>query len=295
MSITIDSVRRTDGRMLEVMLGGEPAGYPLVLHHGTPTDATIFAGWDAPCQAHQLRLIAITRPGYSSSTRLVGRTVAAVADDVAAVLKWLGHARFVSAGVSGGGPHALACAALLPNRCAAAMTIAGVAPYTDSELDFLDGMGPENVVEYGAALEGEVALRAWMAENGGALQHVTGAMLAEAFGGLVPAVDKAVLVGGYADQLAGSLRRALAPGFDGWIDDDMAFTRDWGFDLGQIRTPVTVWQGDLDLMVPQAHGRALVQRIPGAVGRMVSGHGHISMLTSYRDELLDALRRSAGE
>ena len=278
-----------DGRAVDVFLGGDAAGLPLVMHHGTPSDATTFADWDAACAARGLRLICASRPGYASSTRRPGRDVAQAARDTAALLDRMGQGRFVTAGWSGGGPHALACAALLPDRCAAAATLAGVGPYGVADLDFLAGMGPENVAEFGAALTGESALRPWMQAHGEAFRHVTGEALAAAFGGLVPAIDREVLTGGYAEQMAAEMRRALAAGFDGWIDDDLAFTRPWGFELGAIACPVTVWQGELDLMVPFAHGRWLARRVPGARAAMVPGHGHLSLVTRYRDEILDQL------
>lgn len=295
MSVITRSLTLADQRVVEVFLGGDPRGYPLVMHHGTPGDATTFADWHASCQAHGLRLICASRPGYAASTRRAGRSVARFADDVSAILDWLGHTRFITAGWSGGGPHALACAALLSDRCAAAATLAGVGPFAADDLDFLAGMGPENVAEFGTALKGEQALRTWMQEYVEPFRTVTGEVLAEAFGGLVPEVDKDVLVSGYADLLAAVFRRSLQHGFDGWIDDDLAFTQPWGFSVGDIRVPVTVWQGELDLMVPFAHGRWLLSKIPGAVGQLVAAHGHISLVTRYRDEVLADLRRSADQ
>lgn len=293
MAGTTQLIELPDGRLVDVLLGGDPTGTALVLHHGTPGDATIFADWHEPCVARGIRLICVSRPGYATSTRHARRTVGQVAADIATVLDRLGYDRFVTAGWSGGGPHALACAALLVHRCTAVATLAGVGPFGEDDLDFLAGMGPENIAEFGAALDGEAVLRAWMLENAEPLRNVTGDMLADAFGSLVPPVDQDVLVGGYASTMAAAIRRALEPGFDGWIDDDLAFTQPWGFRLEAIHAPVTVWQGDLDRMVPFAHGRWLEQHIPHARGRMVPGHGHISLVASYRDEVLDDLLSGA--
>ena len=196
---------------------------------------------------------------------------------------------FVTAGWSGGGPHALACAARLTGRCRAAATLAGVGAYGVPDLDFLAGMGPENHAEFGAALRGERTVRTWLAENAEAMRHVTGPELADAFGGLVPQVDKDVLAGGFADRMAATMRRALEGGFDGWIDDDLAFVQPWGFDLAEIGIPVTVWQGDLDLMVPFAHGEWLRHHLPTAISHAAPGHGHISLITTYRDAIVDNL------
>jgi pimeloyl-ACP methyl ester carboxylesterase len=289
MSPVTTTMTLTDGRDVDVFLGGDDHGFPLLMHHGTPSDSTTFADWHDHCEANGLRLVCASRGGYATSTRHAGRTVADVATDATELLGELGHHQFVTAGWSGGGPHALACAALLPDRCVAVATLAGVGTFAQGDLDFLDGMGPENVAEFGAAVAGEAKLREWMTEFGSPFRQVTGSDIAEAFGGLVPEIDKDVLTGGYADQMAAETRRALEHGMDGWIDDDLAFTSPWGFELGDIQIPATVWQGDLDLMVPFAHGEWLTKQLPNAESRMVPGHGHISLVTEYRGEILKTL------
>ncbi len=294
MPATHETLPLPDGRTLDVLLGGNPDGIPLLVHHGTPSDGSTWADWHDDCAARGLRLVAASRPGYATSTRHPGRDVAAAAADAAALLDHLGHDEFLTAGWSGGGPHALACAALLPERCRAAATLAGAAKYGEPDLDFLAGMGPENVEEFGAAVSGESSVRSWMAEHGAPLRTVTGEQVAEELGGLVPQADKDVLRGGYAEDFAATTRRALAGGFDGWVDDDLAFTRDWGVDLAAITVPVSVWQGDLDLMVPAAHGRWLVEKIPTAKERTAPGHGHLSLVTRFRAEILDELMTQGG-
>lgn len=293
MTVSALTVPLPSGRSLDVLTAGDPDGDPVVLHHGTPSDAGIWTDWDDDCAARGLRLVAASRPGYAHSTRDAGRDVAAAAADTAAVLDHLGHAAFLTVGWSGGGPHALACAALLGARCRAVATLAGAAPWDADGLDFTAGMGPENVEEFGAAADGEPTVRGWMAENGEPMRRVTGSEVAEAFGGLVAEIDREVLRGGYAEHFAAKLRRALAGGFDGWVDDDLAFVRPWGFDLDGIAVPVTVWQGGLDLMVPPAHGRWLAEALPTAELRTPEEHGHLSLVVRYRGEILDDLRRRA--
>jgi pimeloyl-ACP methyl ester carboxylesterase len=294
MTTSTEQVRLADGRDLEVLLGGDPTGLPIVLHHGTPGHATTYADWDGACVSRGLRLVAAARPGYGASARAPGRRVADAAADTAALLDHLGAGEFLTAGWSGGGPHALACAALLPGRCLAAASLAGVGAYGQSDLDFLAGMGEENVDEFGVATKGEAALRDWMAVNAEPMRQATATELAEAFGGLVPQVDKDVLNQGYADVLHASMQRGLQDGFDGWIDDDLAFVQPWGFELGAIGVPVRIWQGELDLMVPQAHAPWLAGKIPGADSRVVPGHGHLSLVTAYRGEILDDLAAAGG-
>jgi pimeloyl-ACP methyl ester carboxylesterase len=285
-----DALALADGRVLDVLLGGVENATALVMHHGTPSDASLWEPWSDACREAGLRLVAISRPGYGHSSRKRGRCIADVAADVRAVLDVYRIDAFVTAGWSGGGPHALACAALLAPRCKAAATFAGVGAYGVADLDFLAGMGPENHEEFAAALEGETALRAWLAANAEPFRDVTGDALAAAFGGLVSPVDVAALSGGFADAAAATMRRALDGGFDGWIDDDLAFIAPWGFDLASISVPVTIWQGDADLMVPRAHGDWLARHMPHARHAYVPGEGHISLLTNRRATMLEELR-----
>ncbi|GAC1543959.1 MAG: alpha/beta hydrolase [Vulcanimicrobiaceae bacterium] len=283
-----------DGRVADLLVGGAAHGPALVMHHGTPSDASLWSSWDDVAREHGLRLFSLSRPGYATSTRAPGRCVADVAIDVRAVLEAFDVPWFVTAGWSGGGPHALATGHFLADRCRGIATLAGVAAYGAADLDFLAGMGPENHREFGAALRGEADLRAWLLANAADFASVSGAGIADAFGGLVPQIDKDVLRGGFADDMAAEMRRALAHGFDGWIDDDLAFVKPWGFDLAAVRVPVTIWQGDQDLMVPSAHGTWLAARTPMAVAKPARGHGHISLVTTYRDEIVrDLLERSA--
>lgn len=287
----LHSLKARDGRTLDVLLAGDgDSSFGLVCHHGTPSDATIWSDWHEDALSNNLRLVAISRPGYGLSDRLEGRRVASVAEDVEDVLDALGIIEFVSLGWSGGGPHALACGALLPERCKAVSSLAGVGPYGEPDLDFLDGMGPENVEEFGIALEGEEALRRWMDEHAEPYRTIADEELAEALGGLVPEIDVLALnEQGLAAIWAGSMRRCFTNGWDGWIDDDMVFCNHWGFEPSEITVPVAVWQGDLDLMVPFAHGEWLLRHIPTATARLEPGHGHLSLLADRRQAIIDDL------
>src|SRR5690349_20205970 len=151
-----------DGRTLAVLEAGAADGPVLVTHHGTPAAGRFFRPELESAEARGLRLIAFDRPGYGGSTSDPGRDIAAVAADVAAILDALGVDRFATYGWSGGGPHALACAALLPGRCLAAASMAGVAPYGADGLDWLAGMGAENIEEFSAAQAGAEALTSFL-------------------------------------------------------------------------------------------------------------------------------------
>jgi len=278
-------VQRPDGGVLEA-LAGNTDDQPLVFHWGTPGAAVWFEPLAAAAARLSLRLVTYSRPGYAGSTPRPGRSVADAADDVAAVVDALGADSFVTLGWSGGGPHALACAARLPDRCLAAASLAGVAPFDAEGLDWLARMGPENVDEFSAALKGEDELDAAILKIAVDLETVQGADVAAALGGLVSDVDKQALTGEFADVLAESFRRSVSTGIAGWRDDDLAFTRSWGFDLGTIRPPVAVWQGGQDRMVPFAHGQWLAAHIPSARVHLYPDEGHLSLGVASLDRIV---------
>lgn len=279
-----------DGRNLEVLVTGDPDGLPLVFHHGTPGGLALYQPMVSAAAERNLRVVLYGRPGYGGSTPKPGRQVADAAADVAAILDALGSREFVTVGWSGGGPHALACANLLPGRCRAAATLAGVAPYAAEGLDWLAGMAEDNVSEFGAALAGESELTALLDAVAPLLQQITGDQLAEGIGELASASDKAALQGELAEYVAAQFRAGLRNGAEGWRDDDLAFAADWGFQVGATgdAAPVSVWQGDQDKMVPFAHGEWLASHLPAARTHLVSGVGHMNLpFAEVFDDLLD--------
>jgi pimeloyl-ACP methyl ester carboxylesterase len=239
-----------------------------------------------------MQLITTSRPGYGDSSRLAGRDVAAVVADAEAVLAELGVTRCLVAGWSGGGPHAMACAARL-GAAAAALVIAGVGPYDAGGLDWLAGMGEDNIEEFGAALAGEDALRDYLGPVREQLLTATPDEVVAALESLLPEVDKATLTGEVASDMAAAFREGLRVSADGWVDDDLAFARPWGFDLAEIRVPVAIWQGSADLMVPFAHGQWLAAAMPRATAHLEQGEGHLSIAVGAIDRMLDELVTAA--
>ncbi len=205
------------GRDLEVVRHGPADGRVLVSHVGTPSAPDEFLPLMRAVEERGWQLVSHARPGYAASTRRPGRTVADDAADVAAVLDHLGLDRFLTLGRSGGGPHALACAALLPDRCEGAATIASIAPWEAEGLDFTAGMGPENVEEYGAAASSAAELEAFLADAAPGMAEATGDGIADALGGLVGDADRRALTGEIADGIARQVRRALSAGTAGWF------------------------------------------------------------------------------
>jgi pimeloyl-ACP methyl ester carboxylesterase len=238
-----------------------------------------------------LRHVSYPRPGYGESDRDAGRSVADCADDVAAIADHLGAERFHTIGWSGGAPHALACAALMPDRVVSAASIAGIAPFDAAGLDWYAGMSEENVEETRMAERGEEALRPWLEREVDRLQGSGPDDLREALGGLLSPVDREALSGDFARFFHAGFIAAVARGVDGWLDDDLAFVRPWGFDLGAIRVPVAVWQGAEDQFVPFAHGRWLADNTAGAAARLLDDHGHLSLSIVHYGDVLDNLVR----
>lgn len=282
-------VRRPDGRVLQVVVTGPADGPVLLAHHGTPGSSHQPAFLRVAAHARGWRLATVSRPGCPGSTRLPGRTVADVAPDSAAVLDALGVDRAWVCGASGGGPHALACGALLPDRVRSVAVVAGVGPYDAPDLDLLAGMGQDNLDEFTAALAGEAALRAWLEEQRPGLLSADAAQVVASLQTLLPPVDVAVMTGDLGDDLARSLQDAVSAGVDGWLDDDLAFLAPWGFDLDAITVPVSVWQGGADLMVPAAHGAWLAAHVPGVRAHLEPDEGHLSLGIGAVDRILDEL------
>jgi len=282
-----------EGRHLEGWASDGAARTAVLLHHGTPSAGIPYEPWVDAVVDRGLRFVTYSRPGYAGSTRHEGRAVADCADDVAAVARALGIERLHVVGWSGGGPHALACAALLPDLVASAATLAGVAPWGADGLDWLDGMADENRVEFGAALEGAAPLEAFLREAAEPLGGTTADTIAEALGGLVTDVDRRALTGPFAEYLASQTRDALRNGIWGWLDDDLEFARHWGFALDDVSVPVTVWQGREDAMVPYAHGVWLAAHVRGARDRLFEDEGHLSLALRFA-EIVDDLLAGTG-
>jgi pimeloyl-ACP methyl ester carboxylesterase len=278
----MSQLKLSDGRNFEYEDNGVKSDQAILFLHGTPGADKTWSQW-LP-QVTDCLAIAASRAGYGKSDRHKGRTVAGDLADQQALLDHFHIKEFVSIGWSGGGPHSINMTR--DPRSKGAITLAGVAEWGHADLDFLADMGPENEEEFGEALKGEAAIQAWMSKNAPSLKTITGPDLISALGGLIGEADKAALTPERAEDAAKSFRHALVDSFDGWADDDLAFVQKFGFDLGAINKPVLVWQGDDDFMVPKAHGEWLAKHIPTAKLNFVPGHGHISLTTAYRPEII---------
>jgi pimeloyl-ACP methyl ester carboxylesterase len=269
-------VSLSDGRTLAVAEWGDPNGMPLISHHGTPGSRIVY--WRDPTiyARFGIRRITFDRPGYGESTRLPGRSVADVVPDVVAIAEALGIDRFAVEGGSGGGPHALACAALLPDRVMRCLAASSPAPWEAEGFDHFAGMNAGNVEEFSAAMIGEAAHRP-VAEREAAtalerLRSGRADWLGDSYE--MSEADREAMtmaLAGARDQM----EHALANGVDGWVDDMLASVRPWGVDPAAIRCPVRIDYGRSDSFVPAANGDWLVANIPGALA-YITDAGHLA-------------------
>jgi pimeloyl-ACP methyl ester carboxylesterase len=271
-------IQSAEGRALAVSESGDLDGYPVLVHMGTPNSRRLYGRNVTDAAARGLRLISYDRPGYGGSAAQPGHRVADCAADVRAICAALGIERLAMWGISGGGPHVLACAALLPDLTSAVASLASLAPYGAEGLDWFDCMGQLNVDDIRLMLADEPAARAKMDEDREEFLAASPEELAEGMKSLLSPVDEAVLAGEMGDYLVYSMREGLAPGSQGWWDDSLAQVRPWGFDLAAISVPVLLLHGRPDQFVPFAHGEWLAAHVPGAEAWLLDDEGHLSLM-----------------
>jgi pimeloyl-ACP methyl ester carboxylesterase len=274
----VRSVTTQDGRTLTVREAGDPEGVPVLVLAGTPGSSLLYEPHVRDAERRGIRLFSYDRPGYGGSTRQEGRIVADCAVDIAVVCDGLGIDQFCVWGISGGGPHALAAAALLPERVVAAASLASVAPYDGEGLDFFAGMGEQNIEEFQIVLDGdEAAHRATSERDRAMMLAAAPEQLVEMWGTLLGPSDREVATDALAVFLLEHTRAGIERSGDGWFDDDLVFMRPWGFDLASIRVPILLWQGEQDKFVPYGHGVWLAEHIPGVEVRLTAEDGHLTL------------------
>ncbi len=259
--------------------GGNDARLTVLWQHGTPNTGEPPAPLFPAAAERGIRWVSFDRPGYGTSTQQAGRDVAAAAADAASVADALGLGQFAVLGHSGGSPHALACAALLPDRVQAVVAMCGLAPLAADGLDWFAGMAPAGTALLRAAVAGPAALQEHLAATEFDMDQFTPA-------------DQEALAGNWAwlGEVAG---KANAADHGGHADDELAFTAPWGFDPAQVSSPVLIVHGGQDRVVPSSHGEWLARRCPGAELWRQPDDGHISVLNSGV-AVLDWLSQHAG-
>jgi pimeloyl-ACP methyl ester carboxylesterase len=272
-------------RSFTVYEDGDPSGPAILFHHGTPGAGGPYPTWVDDARQRGARLVSYDRPGYAASARVPRRTVADAATDSAAIMEALGVEKFVTWGISGGAPHALACAALLPGRVRAVACLGGVAPFDAPGLNYFRGMGEDNLVEFGLTMAGREQLEPYLLATSQTMLAATAESLIETFASLVSPPDRAALEQGVAQFWADTLAINFASGIGGWTDDDLAFVRPFGFGLDTLDVPALIVHGHQDRFVPVDHGDWLARIIPGAEAWISADQGHLSLMTSVVPEV----------
>lgn len=273
----------SDGRTLHVYdTGSNDADGQLALfwHHGTPNIGAPPEPLFAAASRLGIRWVSYDRPGYGGSTPCPNRNIASAATYVASIADALGIDRFAVMGHSGGGPHALACGALLPERVLGVASVSGLAPFGIEGLDWFAGMTPSGEASLRAALAGREAKERYEAS-------------AEYDPEMFTPADHAALSGTWS-WLNSVVGPAMEHGPGGLIDDDLAYVAPWGFGPGQVTAPTLLLHGGEDRIVPSSHGEWLASRIPSAELQLSPGNGHISVLNAS-ESALDWLREHSDQ
>lgn len=262
-----------DGRQLEYSLHGEPGSRAVLFLNGTPFGvSSVPPVLRRAAERHGWAVLGISRPGYGESTPKPGRTVADVAVDVREVADRLGVESVVPLGFSGGGPHAVAVATLLGERCPALVLAAPLAPIDAAGLEFFDGMADLVRSAFDLARSAPEQGRSMLEAMRASTPHPAGA-----FAEMLTKEELERLGEGAEREVDEMLRRAFAHGVDGMADDYIAFTRPWGVDPARVACPTLIVHGDADTNVPLSHGSWLASRIPDARLDVLPGGVHLDV------------------
>jgi pimeloyl-ACP methyl ester carboxylesterase len=276
-----------DGRELAWLEVGRPRGRLVFAFHGTPGSRRQVSFDEKAIAAAGVRMIAPDRPGYGHSSFYPGRSIVDWAADVAALADHLKLDTFAVVGVSGGGPHALACARMLPDRVTAAGIVSGVGPMGDPEFD-VDMVGFNRGLTFLARQSPLVLLPLFWFQEFSVRRWPDAALRAATK--RFPAPDVALLE--RADVRAAlfdDVHHSSATAAQAATQDFVLFARDWGFRLHDVTVPSHFWHGDADRNVPMGHGRFMAAHVPGAVLHECPGEGHLF----YVNHLEEVLRTVA--
>ena len=288
---TYSTTLTADGRTLAWCEYGDPAAPPVFLFHGTPGSRLDRDPFDRPAVA---RIIAPDRPGYGHSSPQPGRRLTDWPADVLTIADALGLDTFSVVGISGGGPHALVCAALLPaDRLSRAGTICGLGP--NDWPGVTEGMQPMNVMFNELALSDPAQVLAIGDAMADGLRADAAAFVAGTDADL-PDVDRALMQDPAVQaMMVASMTEAVRQGGRAFAEEMIMFAHPWGFELSSIRVPVLLWHGTDDRNVPVSHARHIAEQVPAARLRVLEGEGHMTLAMQHSSDFLVALLGDAAD
>lgn len=268
-----------DGRDLEYAINPVASDTAVVLHQGTLADLCEWGSWLEEFARRGVRAVAFNRSGYGRSSPKEDRVALDVGRDVGELADHLGLNAFVSVGWSGGGSHALATS--IDPRCAGVVTLAGIAPFAQDDLDFFAGLKDDDVAEYRAALRDITELLVMMEDP----EH----------GNQWCEPDRLAMASSAMTELNAAFARTSSFGLRCLIDDYHSYLSPWGFDVDAVRVPVVIFQGDLDENVPLGHARWLARHLPRSGLLVYPGEGHLSLVFRHRHDIVDAVLDLLGQ
>lgn len=270
-----------DGRKLGYLTVGSETGRPIFYNHGWPSSRLEAMMLERAAERVNGRLIAIDRPGYGLSDFQPERTLLDWPDDVVELADGLGVDQFYVLGLSGGGPYVAACAYKIPERLLGATIVAGLSPMTYPETQ--DGMRRMNgiLLTLGKSMPWLLNLLLWPVQAASGNPKMLERMLSD-----LPEVDRAVLTGEAAERLLRGAKESFRQGRQGATRGGVIYALPWGFELSEIKMPVSIWQGNLDVNVPQSNGRIFANNIPQAKPHFIEGEGHISLVYNHGEAIL---------
>jgi pimeloyl-ACP methyl ester carboxylesterase len=293
--VTYHLVPLPDGRRLEVLDEGS-GDRAFAFFWGTPGAAVPDPDFAELAARHRLRVLQPNRPGYGQSDPHPGRRVVDLVADMDAALQHLGISELVVMGGSGGGPHALAMAARLP-QCRAAAALVSPAPRDADGLDYYDGMAVSNQEEWLLADAGEAVVRPFLEQATTAMLDPSSGSMYENDGQYADCVcpqDLAALRAAEPELRSARFAKAAERGIEGWLEDDLALTTPWGFSLDEIDKPVSFWAGREDLFVSYRHTLWMGQRVRSADIHVLADEGHLSVKQHHLDRMVQDLLDKAG-
>ncbi len=273
-----------DGRRVAYELYGARNGYPVVYSHGGLSSHSDIAFADAAAASSGINIIAIDRPGIGLSDRLKFHRVVDWSGDVDAVTNDLGVDRFSVLGWSAGGPYALACAATMGPKVVKAVTIGGMAPLEGSVSANQLGLKVDRVL-FPLAQRSQLTACALLWLSKATPHRVVRSQLMKS---VQSSADRDVIGSMSASEVVRDLAEAMRRGPHGVVDDYAALARDWGFRLQDVTSPVSVFQGAEDRLLPMAHAESLARRLASARLEVVPDAGHF-LMHSALPEVLEAL------
>jgi pimeloyl-ACP methyl ester carboxylesterase len=274
----VSTLNTRDGRVLTYEEYGNPKGKPVIYLHGMPGSRLGPIPRASRLYPHGIRLISYDRPGYGGSERHRDRAVVDAASDVEDLADFLRIERFAVVGRSGGGPHALACAALLPGRVTRVAALVSLGPRELMGEQWYEGMAELNIEWYKMAERGIDEYTKYVSEEMHRRRADPESVMPHTHSD-APSADRVTASEpGIRAMLVDNFTEALRNGIDGWVDDNLALVNPWGFDVSRVRVPVLLWHGAKDVFSPVAHSRRLAQLIPAARLELAEGGAHLSAI-----------------